>query len=163
MSIYDHEIATLAGHNGDLGRYAGKVTLVVNVASKCGLTPQYDGLQNLQNRFGDDGFSVLAFPCNQFAGQEPGSPDEIAEFCSTNYGVTFPVFEKIDVNGPDRHPIYADLVEVADASGHTGDIRWNFEKFLIDRDGSVLARFEPTVDPEDDAVTTAITEALEQV
>ena len=163
MPIYDHEIATLTGHYGDLGRYAGKVTLVVNVASKCGLTPQYDGLQNLQNRFGDDGFSVLAFPCNQFAGQEPGSPDEIAEFCSTNYGVTFPVFEKIDVTGPDRHPIYADLVEVADASGHTGDIRWNFEKFLIDRDGSVLARFEPTVDPEDDAVTTAITEALEQV
>lgn len=163
MSIYDHEIATLTGHYGDLGRYAGKVTLVVNVASKCGLTPQYDGLQNLQNRFGDDGFSVLAFPCNQFAGQEPGSPDEIAEFCSTNYGVTFPVFEKIDVNGPNRHPIYADLVEVGDASGHTGDIRWNFEKFLIDRDGSVLARFEPTVDPEDDAVTTAITEALEQV
>ena len=163
MSIYDHEIATLTGHYGDLGRYAGKVTLVVTVASKCGLTPQYDGLQNLQNRFGDDGFSVLAFPCNQFAGQEPGSPDEIAEFCSTNYGVTFPVFEKIDVNGPDRHPIYADLVEVADASGHTGDIRWNFDKFLIDRDGSVLRRFEPTVDPEDDAVTTAITEALEQV
>ncbi|MCB0974414.1 MAG: glutathione peroxidase [Actinobacteria bacterium] len=160
MSIYDHTIDALDGSAGDLGRFAGQVTLIVNVASKCGLTPQYDALQNLQQRFADDGFSVLAFPCNQFAGQEPGSPEEIADFCTTNYGVTFPVFEKIDVNGDDRHPLYEELNHYPDETGYVGDIRWNFEKFLVDRDGSVLARFDPTTEPEDDSIIAHISEAL---
>ena len=116
------------------------------MASRCGLTPQYTGLEELQQTYGDRGFSVLGFPCNQFGAQEPGSAEEIATFCSTTYGVTFPMFEKIDVNGPDRHPIYDELTSVADADGHDGDIRWNFEKFLVAPDGSVT-RFGPMVAP----------------
>jgi len=129
--------------------------LIVNVASKCGLTPQYEGLEALQRTYGSRGFSVVGFPCNQFMGQEPGSAEEILEFCSTTYGVSFPLFEKIDVNGENRHPIYAELCEVADAEGYTGDIRWNFEKFLVSPDG-LIQRFAPQVTPEDPALVEAI-------
>ena len=133
----------------------GKTVLVVNVASKCGLTPQYEGLERLQNRFGGDSFTVLGVPCNQFMGQEPGTPEEIAEFCSTTYGVSFPLTEKIDVNGEARHRLYTELTAVADAAGDAGDVQWNFEKFLVGADGSVT-RFRPTVDPEADEIVAAI-------
>src|SRR3954469_22362851 len=143
MSLYETPIKALDGTPGTLAEQSGKVTLMVNVASFCGLTPQYTGLQHLQDRYADQGFSVLGFPCNQFLEQEPGTADEIATFCSTNYGVSFPLFEKIEVNGDSRHPIYEQLTPTADAEGYTGDIRWNFEKFLVGRDGTVLARFSP--------------------
>ena len=133
----------------------GKTVLVVNVASKCGLTPQYEGLERLQKRFGGDSFTELGVPCNQFMGQEPGTPEEIAEFCSTTYGVSFPLTEKIDVNGDDRHRLYSELTAVADAAGDAGDVQWNFEKFLVGADGSVT-RFRPTVDPEADEIVAAI-------
>lgn len=133
----------------------GKTVLVVNVASKCGLTPQYEGLERLQKRFGGDSFTVLGVPCNQFMGQEPGTPEEIAEFCSATYGVSFPLTEKIDVNGDARHRLYAELTAVADAAGDAGDVQWNFEKFLVGADGSVT-RFRPTVDPEADEIVAAI-------
>ena len=133
----------------------GKTVLVVNVASKCGLTPQYEGLERLQNRFGGDSFMVLGVPCNQFMGQEPGTPTEIAEFCSSTYGVSFPLTEKIDVNGDDRHRLYSELTAVADAAGDAGDVQWNFEKFLVGADGSVT-RFRPTVDPDADEIVAAI-------
>lgn len=133
----------------------GKTVLVVNVASKCGLTPQYEGLERLQKRFGGDAFTVLGVPCNQFMGQEPGTPEEIAEFCSTTYGVSFPLTEKIDVNGDDRHRLYTELTAVADGAGDAGDVQWNFEKFLVGADGSVT-RFRPTVDPEADEIISAI-------
>jgi glutathione peroxidase len=118
------------------------------VASKCGLTPQYEGLERLQETYGDKGFAVLGFPCNQFGGQEPGTSDEIATFCSTTYGVSFPMFDKVEVNGEGRDPLYADLTEVTDAEGDAGDIQWNFEKFLVAPGGEVLARFRPMTDPE---------------
>ncbi len=156
MSIYDHPVTTLHGDAADLHDYEGKVALVVNVASKCGLTPQYEGLERLQGAYGDQGFAVLGFPCNQFGAQEPGSSDEIATFCSTTYGVTFPMFEKVDVNGADRDPLYAELTEVADAEGAAGDIQWNFEKFLVAPGGEVLARFRPMTDPEAPEVTALI-------
>ncbi len=160
MSIYDIPISSLDGTPGRLSEQKGNVTLVVNVASQCGLTPQYTGLQHLQEKYGDRNFSVLGFPCNQFMGQEPGTPEEIREFCDTNYGITFPIFEKIDVNGDQRHAIYQELTEAADAEGHTGDIRWNFEKFLVGPDGSVIARFSPTVEPESDEIVNAVEGAL---
>jgi len=160
MSIYDQSIPTLDGSGNIMDAARGKVTLVVNVASKCGLTPQYAGLQELQDTLGGDDFTVIGFPCNQFGGQEPGSPDEIAEFCSLTYSVEFPLSEKIDVNGDDRHPIYAELTAAADAEGHTGDIRWNFEKFLVAADGNVIARFNPMTAPDDPALTGAIHAAL---
>lgn len=156
MSIYDHPVTTLDGDAADLHDYEGKVALVVNVASKCGLTPQYEALERLQETYGDQGFAVLGFPCNQFGAQEPGTSDEIATFCSTTYGVTFPMFEKVDVNGEDRAPIYAELTEVADAEGAAGDIQWNFEKFLVAPGGEVLARFRPMTDPEAPEVTALI-------
>lgn len=155
MTIYEHPVATLAGEPSSLAPFEGRPILVVNVASKCGLTPQYAGLEQLQETYGDRGFSVVGFPCNQFAGQEPGSAEEIETFCSTTYGVTFPMFEKIDVNGDDRHPIYDELTPIADADGHTGDVRWNFEKFLVGTDGTVQ-RFAPTVTPDDPALVAAI-------
>jgi len=160
MALYDIPIHTLAGEPSSLAPYEGKALLVVNVASKCGLTPQYTGLEHLQERYGDRGFSVLGFPCNQFLGQEPGTAEEIAEFCSATYGVTFPLFEKIDVNGAHRHPIYEELTEIPDADGEAGDITWNFEKFLVSPDGRVVARFRPPVDPEDPTVVEAIEAAL---
>ena len=160
MGIQEIPLKTLDGRDSSLGEYAGKALLVVNVASKCGLTPQYSGLERLQERFGGQGFSVVGFPCNQFAGQEPGSAEEIQTFCSTTYGVTFPLFEKIDVNGEGRHPLYAELTKTADAEGTAGDVQWNFEKFLVGADGEVLARFRPRTEPEDEAVGKAIEAAL---
>jgi glutathione peroxidase len=160
VSLYDNQIADLDGTAGRLGEQRGKVTLIVNVASKCGLTPQYEGLERVHERYADRGFAVLGFPCNQFMEQEPGTPDEIATFCSTTYGVTFPMFEKIEVNGDGRHPLYAELTGSPDVEGYTGDIRWNFEKFLVGSDGSVLARFAPLVEPEDTTVIDAIEGAL---
>lgn len=156
MSLYDVPVNRLDGTPADLSDYDDKLTLVVNVASKCGLTPQYETLEKIHEQYADKGFSVLGFPCNQFMGQEPGSSEEIATFCSTTYGVTFPLFEKIDVNGDDRHPLYAELTKVADADGTDGDIRWNFEKFLVAPGGEVVARFAPTVVPDDPAVVGAI-------
>ncbi|MGX4736008.1 glutathione peroxidase [Kitasatospora griseola] len=155
-SLFELPIRTLAGEPSSLAEYRGKVLLLVNVASKCGLTPQYSGLERLQKAYGERGFTVLGFPCNQFAGQEPGSAEEIQEFCSTTYGVSFPLFEKIDVNGPDRHPIYERLTQVADASGQAGDITWNFEKFLVDADGEVVGRFGPRTEPEAAELVAAI-------
>ena len=160
MGLHEIPVKTLDGQDSSLGSLAGKALLVVNVASKCGLTPQYSGLEQLQERFGRQGFSVVGFPCNQFAGQEPGSADEIQTFCSTTYGVTFPLFEKIDVNGEGRHPLYAELTKTADAEGAAGDVQWNFEKFLVGADGEVLARFRPRTEPEDEAVVKAIEAAL---
>ena len=161
MTIYDQPIHTLSGDAATLADYRGRTVLVVNVASKCGLTPQYEGLERLHERYRDRGFSVLGFPCNQFMGQEPGTSEEIQTFCSVTYGVTFPLFEKIDVNGENRHPIYAELVTVADGDGYEGDVRWNFEKFLIGPDGAV-ERFAPQVDPEDPVVVAAIEARLAQ-
>ena len=158
--IYDIPIRTLQGEPSSLADHKGKALLLVNVASRCGLTPQYAGLQRLQDAYEGRGFTVLGFPCNQFLEQEPGSPEEIAEFCSVNYGVTFPLFEKIDVNGPGRHPLYQELVAVPDADGQAGDVQWNFEKFLVSPEGAVVARFRPTVEPEDPAVVTALEETL---
>lgn len=160
MSIYDQSIPALDGSGNIMDAARGKVALVVNVASKCGLTPQYAGLQELQDKLGGDDFTVIGFPCNQFGGQEPGSPDEIAEFCSLTYSVDFPLSEKLDVNGDDRHPIYAELTVTADSDGHAGDIRWNFEKFLVAADGNVIARFNPMTAPDDPALTGAIHAAL---
>ena len=156
MSLYDQDINALDGTPGVLADQKGKLALFVNVASKCGLTPQYEGLERLQETYGERGFTVVGFPCNQFLGQEPGSAEEIATFCSTTYGVTFPLTEKIEVNGDDRHPVYAELTEAPDAKGAAGDIQWNFEKFLVSPDGSVVARFRPTVEPEDPTVVSAI-------
>src|SRR6202451_4607594 len=159
MTTYDIPVHTLNGEESSLAPYAGKTLLVVNVASKCGLTPQYEGLERLQKTYADRDFSVVGFPSNQFAGQEPGSAEEIQTFCSTTYGVTFPLFEKIDVNGENQSPLFATLEKTADAEGYSGDIRWNFEKFLVAPDGSVQ-RFSPTVTPEDPILVGAIEAAL---
>ncbi len=152
MSLYDIPIHTLQGADAKLGDYAGKTLLLVNVASKCGLTPQYEGLERLQKTYRDRGFSVIGFPCNQFLGQEPGTAVEIEQFCSTTYGVTFPLMEKIEVNGDGRHPIYSELTEKQDAEGNAGDITWNFEKFLLSPKGEIVARYRPQVEPEDPTV-----------
>ena len=159
MSLYDIPVNTLSGEPSSLAGFQGKAILIVNVASKCGLTPQYEGLEALQKRYETQGFSVVGFPCNQFAGQEPGSAEEIQTFCSATYGVTFPLFEKIDVNGDARSPIYELLTATTDAEGYSGDIRWNFEKFLVGPDGSVT-RFAPQVTPEDPTLLVAIESAL---
>jgi glutathione peroxidase len=157
MSILEAKIARLDGTPTTLGELTGgRPALLVNVASKCGLTPQYAGLERLHEEYADRGFSVVGFPCNQFHGQEPGTPEEIAEFCSATYGVTFPLTEKIDVNGEDRHEVYRALVDAPDEEGRTGDISWNFEKFLIDGTGAVVARFSPRVEPDDPRVTSAV-------
>ncbi|HEX5265839.1 MAG TPA: glutathione peroxidase [Acidimicrobiales bacterium] len=160
MSVYDSDIAALDGSEMGLPGFKGRATLIVNVASKCGLTPQYEGLERLHERYAGRGFSVLGVPCNQFGEQEPGSPEEIATFCSTTYGVTFPMTEKVEVNGDGRHALYRQLTSVADAEGNAGDIQWNFEKFLISPEGEVVARFRPMVDPEADEVTTAVEKVL---
>ena len=160
MSIYDVSINSLDGTPAELPQYKGKTVLLVNVASKCGLTPQYTGLENLQKKYADKGFTVLGVPCNQFMGQEPGTAEEIAEFCSATYGVSFPLTEKVEVNGDDRHPLYERLVGFADAEGHDGDIRWNFEKFLIGRDGSVVGRFSPQTGPEAAELVSAVEKAI---
>ncbi len=160
MALSDVPLRTLDGTETSLGAFRGTTLLVVNVASKCGLTPQYAGLERLQETYGDRGFTVLGFPCNQFAGQEPGSAEEIATFCSTTYGVTFPMFEKLEVNGEGRHPLYAELTAVPDGDGEAGDIQWNFEKFVVSPAGEVLRRFRPTVDPEAPEVVATIEGAL---
>ena len=160
MSILELPISTLSGAPSSLGAVGAKVLLVVNVASKCGLTPQYTGLEKLHETYAARGLSVVGVPCNQFGGQEPGSPDEIATFCSVNYGVTFPMTEKIEVNGAGRHPIYASLTEVADAEGTNGDIRWNFEKFVIGDDGATVVRFSPMVAPDDPNLIATIERLL---
>ncbi|HEY1650726.1 MAG TPA: glutathione peroxidase [Acidimicrobiales bacterium] len=160
MALYDIPIHTLQGEDSSLGQFSGKTLLLVNVASKCGLTPQYEGLERLQKAYADRGFSVVGFPCNQFMGQEPGSAEEIQQFCSTTYGVSFPLMEKIDVNGDERHPIYAQLTETPDAEGAAGDITWNFEKFLLSSSGEILGRFRPQVEPEDPAIVNAIEASL---
>ena len=160
MSIYATSISTLDGQPNALANAVGKVTLVVNVASKCGLTPQYEQLEALQKQYAAKGFTVVGVPCNQFMGQEPGTSEEIQTFCSTTYGVTFPLTEKIDVNGDARHALYSALTPVADAEGVDGDIRWNFEKFLVNRDGAVVARFHPKTAPDAPEVISAIESAL---
>ena len=157
MPVYDHRLKALNGERLDL---SGNVTLIVNVASQCGLTPQYTGLQELQERFGGRGFTVLGVPCNQFGGQEPGTHEEIAEFCDVNYGVTFPLTEKIEVNGAGRHPLYEELTQTPDEKGETGDIQWNFEKFLVSAEGKVIARFRPRTEPTSEPVVEAINSAL---
>jgi len=156
MTMWDAPIHTLQGAGAKLGDYRGKALLLVNVASKCGLTPQYTALEELHKAYAGQGFSVVGFPSNQFGGQEPGTAEEIQTFCSTTYGVTFPLFEKTDVNGEDRSPVYAELTETADAEGYSGDIRWNFEKFLLDGDGKVVARFGPRTVPDSPELVSAI-------
>lgn len=157
-SLQDFEIGTL-GHGGNLVPVLeGRVVLAVNVASKCGLTPQYAGLQKLYDDASDQGLTVVGFPCNQFGAQEPGTPDEILEFCDTNYAVNFPLAEKIDVNGDDKHPIYAWLT--GEEAGFPGDIEWNFEKFLIDRSGKVIRRYPPATPPDDSGLLQDIAELL---
>jgi glutathione peroxidase len=160
-SFYDFDARTIDGEERSLDDYRGRVLLVVNVASKCGLTPQYAALERVHRKYAQRGFSVLGFPCNQFAGQEPGSDAEVREFCSTRYDVTFPLFSKIDVNGAGRAPLYAWLTSQATKPDPGGDVAWNFAKFVIDRNGAVRARFAPPVAPDADEVLAAIDRALE--
>jgi glutathione peroxidase len=159
-SIHDIELPTLGGQPASLSAYAGKVVLAVNTASRCGLTPQYGGLQALQDRYSSQGFTVLGFPCNQFFRQEPGNAEEIQSFCSNKYGVTFPLFAKLDVKGAKQHPLYAILSEFADDAGKAGNVMWNFEKFLVGKDGRAVRRFRPKVVPGDPIVTSAIESLL---
>jgi glutathione peroxidase len=160
QSIHQVELPRLNGKLESLSAYSGKVVLAVNVASRCGFTPQYAGLQALQDRYADRGFVVLGFPSNQFFHQEPGTAEQIQEFCSVNYGVTFPLFAKLDVKGEGRHPLYAILTESADDSGKAGNVSWNFEKFLVGRDGRVVRRFRSKVVPEDPKIVDAIESLL---
>ncbi len=163
MSLHDLEIETLSGTRTTLGALAkGKAALIVNVASKCGLTPQYAGLEALHEDLSAKGFTVIGVPCNQFKGQEPGSAEEIAEFCSATYGVTFPMLEKVDVNGPERAPLFDVLTAAPDAEGKAGDVQWNFEKWLLSPEGEVVARFRPLVEPGDPALREAVEAALPQ-
>ena len=159
-TFHDYAARTIGGDDATLGDWAGTLLLVVNVASRCGLTPHYEGLEQLHRRFQPRGFAVLGFPCNQFGGQEPGSEPEIAEFCRTRYDVSFPLFAKIEVNGAGRHPAYAFLTGAATRPEGPGDIRWNFTKFLVGRDGSVLARFAPPTEPLADELVAEIEKAL---
>ncbi len=160
MPITQMAISALDGSPLDLEQFEGKAILIVNVASKCGSTPQYAGLDEIHRRYKDRGFSVLGVPCNQFGNQEPGSPTEIAAFCSTTYGVTFPLTEKVDVNGADRHPLYAELTAAADGEGEAGDVKWNFEKFLVNADGEIVARFRREVTPDAPELLSAIESVL---
>ena len=160
MSLVDIPLTTLDGRATSLADYADRAVLVVNVASKCGLTPQYVALEKLAQDYGDRGLTVLGVPCNQFMGQEPGTAEEIATFCSTTYGVTFPLLAKTDVNGADRHPLYAELTQTADAEGAAGDVQWNFEKFLLAPGASVVNRFRPTTVPDAPEVIAAIEAVL---
>ena len=159
MSLYDLKVTTLSGETTTLGDLtSGTAALVVNVASKCGLTPQYTELEQLHEEL--PGLTVIGVPCNQFGGQEPGSAEEIAEFCSATYGVTFPMLEKVDVNGADRAPLFDELTAVEDAEGKAGDVTWNFEKWLLSKDGEVVARFRPLVAPSDPALREAVQQVL---
>ena len=159
MSIYDAPVKTLEGEPASLKDHEGEALLIVNVASKCGLTPQYTALEELHEKYKDRGFSVIGVPCNQFRGQEPGTAEEIREFCSTTYNVTFPILEKTDINGDKTHPLYQELKQTPDAEGNAGDVMWNFEKFLVAPGGKVT-RFRPQVKPDDPAVVDAIEAAL---
>ncbi len=161
MGIRDIELTTIDGEPAKLADYTDKVVMVVNVASKCGLTPQYEKLEELQKQYQSRGFTVLGFPCNQFLGQEPGSTDEIKEFCSTTYGVTFPLMDKVKVNGRGKHPLYAELTQVKDADGKAGKVKWNFEKFVISPDGAI-SRFRPSTQPDAPEVIAAIESGLAQ-
>jgi len=157
MSILDAPIGRLDGSDATLGEITGgRPALLVNVASKCGLTPQYETLEQIHEKFSARGFTVIGLPCNQFGGQEPGSSEQIAEFCSATYGVTFPMTEKVEVNGEGRHEVYRELVTTPDEEGRAGDITWNFEKFLVASDGTVIARYSPTVVPDDERLVDAI-------
>jgi glutathione peroxidase len=156
MSLFDHDLRALDGGPLRASTLEGRVVLVVNVASRCGLTTQYEGLERLQRRYEERGFTVLGVPCGQFAGQELDTAEEIMSFCSSTYGTTFPMTEKLEVNGQRRHPLYEQLVEAPDESGVAGEVEWNFEKFLVSATGGVVARFRPGVDPEADEVVTAI-------
>ncbi|ARS27222.1 glutathione peroxidase [Sphingomonas sp. KC8] len=176
--IQDIPLTTIAGGDAKLGDYAGKVLLIVNVASKCGLTPQYEALETAYEKYRDQGFEVLGFPANNFGAQEPGSDDEIAQFCEINFGVTFPMFSKISVNGADRHPLYQGLIDAAPTAQSSdpafeeklagygikrenpSDVMWNFEKFLIARDGSVAGRFTPETTPDGPELSAAIAQEL---
>jgi glutathione peroxidase len=160
VSLYDIPLRQLDGSPATLPK--GQALLLVNVASKCGLTPQYAALEQLQKTYGDRGFSVLGFPCNQFLGQEPGSAEEIATFCSSTYGVSFPLFEKVEVNGADRHPLFEHLTAAEDDNGEAGDVRWNFEKWLISPDGEVVRRFRPQWEPDDPTLVAAVEQLLPQ-
>jgi glutathione peroxidase len=159
-AIYDVEAKLLEGDPVTIGEYKGKALLIVNVASRCGFTPQYEGLQALYDRYKDQGLEILGFPCNQFLQQEPGTEEDIREFCSTRFGVTFPLFRKTDVNGEDRHPLYQILTEKPDADGNAGDVQWNFEKFLVSPEGEVVGRYRTAVTPEDPKLTGDIESAL---
>ncbi|SEH62944.1 glutathione peroxidase [Mycolicibacterium rutilum] len=158
--LTDIAVTTLDGRDTTLGELAGGAALVVNVASKCGLTPQYTALEKLAEDYRDRGLTVIGVPCNQFMGQEPGTAEEIQEFCSTTYGVTFPLLAKTDVNGAERHPLYAELTKAADDSGEAGDIQWNFEKFLLAPGGTVVKRFRPRTEPDAPEVIAAIEDVL---
>ncbi|TDC89790.1 glutathione peroxidase [Nonomuraea deserti] len=161
MSLSDIPLRTLDDAPTTLGDLAaGNAALIVNVASRCGLTPQYAGLVKLQQEYGPRGFTVIGMPCNQFAGQEPGTAEEIQHFCAATYGVDFPLLAKADVNGPGRHPLYAELTRTPDADGEAGDVQWNFEKFLVDREGEVVGRFRPRTTPEDAALVAAVEKVL---
>ena len=160
MTLKEIAVTTLDGSPTTLGELSSQATLVVNVASKCGLTPQYEALERLARDYGSRGLTVVGVPCNQFMGQEPGSADEIQTFCSTTYGVTFPLLAKTDVNGAQRHPLYAELTKSADADGEAGDVQWNFEKFLLSADGAVVNRFRPRTEPDAPEVISAIEAVL---
>lgn len=157
-SIHDIPVKDIQGKSTSLAPHKGKVILVVNVASECGLTPQYKGLESIYKKYKGQGLVVAGFPCNQFGGQEPGSNEEIQKFCSTKYSVTFPLFDKLEVNGPKRHPLYQALA--GKDSPFPGDIKWNFGKFLIDRQGKIVKRFDPGTTPEAPEVVQAIEAAL---
>ncbi|RIL08151.1 MAG: glutathione peroxidase [Proteobacteria bacterium] len=159
-SLHDFQARAIGGEERSLREFAGKAALVVNVASKCGLTPQYAGLQKLYETYRARGFEVLGFPCNQFAGQEPGSDAEVQQFCERSFGVGFPLFSKIDVNGPQQHPLYAWLTSLDAQPEGAGDVKWNFGKFVVGRDGAVVARFAPPTAPDDPALVAAIEKAL---
>ena len=157
---YDHPLKTLEGDPVDMTEYKDKALLIVNVASRCGFTPQYEGLQKLYDTYKDRGLEILGFPCNQFLAQEPGTEQEIREFCSSVYGVSFPIFRKIDVNGEDRHPLYAELEAVPDHKGVDGDVQWNFEKFLVAPGGEIVGRFRTKMVPDHKVLIEAIEKHL---
>ena len=155
VNVYEHAVKTITGEETTLGCFRGKTLLIVNVASECGLTPQYSGLQNLYNQYSSRGLCVIGFPCNQFGSQEPGTEEEIKSFCTTNYNITFPMYSKIEVNGNKRHPLYTQLV------GNGKDISWNFEKFLVSKDSLLIQRFSPKTTPEDPILIQAIEENID--
>jgi glutathione peroxidase len=160
VSLYDIPLTTIDGKPATLAEHTGEVMLVVNVASKCGFTPQYTALEQLYETYSDKGFTVLGFPCNQFLFQENKSEEEIAQFCSATYGVSFPMFAKLKVKGRDQHPLYAELTKAVDAKGKAGNVKWNFEKFLVNRDGEVIGRYRSKVTPDDPTIVGAIEAAL---